>query len=1294
MTALASLCSLTAQDPQSVHPHVAPLAEGFHGPNHSDPDVRAISLSLNFPDGLRNHGESSVDAGGFLSFDDGSDLARNRIHVTGDGPPWRPMEPTSPGQHGSQAVQRFCGHLAPEGDSSIGAAFEIFAPIEWTEPAKRTVVVISMFPTVQDTPAALGGRHGYPGAGSQDGLIHLPDGVVKRPVPYGDVLASYSGTAAAERVNVIAAYIVPAGPGRNLSSVMQHALQLERAIHFILAADDLCPVGWPAEQIRLPVVAAGFSFGALAAWMLPTFFPDRFHGAVSYQFGPSLRRIDGEQAVHRMTTALLGFADPGSGYSPRDRLDWRMTLGQLGSSPGEASFLQRFRRGETRRPQYFLIADEDSVTNGTDWLPILAQQPGYRDNGHHRVASDLFWSRHDASCHEENWFRIPAAMKPDESLPLHPVLGTHDLSLAVLPFLKWARSSQLEKNSGSKSQPTTGPVNRGPAAKTEFQEEDVFDHLLARPTTSSRRAALGSDSTWLTEDSALGVKTRGLGTWLGHHDSTLIVRDPVGPCVIVGSAEGVVSKLRLDHDTRQLMTVAHTESLGYGAWGLAEARFGGDRSVVIAATNRALHRLDVETLVPLGSPVELPARYAQPLHLQITDLFGTGDHLVFHSETGWIVVMNPAFEVVAEYFEPGIVDLVVEEDHPPHDPGWSRPILVQSERGHLVKITLNSEDKQDPCRLLGASRVTRGKLGGLTRLSQSGETRVAALYTQIDSADKPGVSLMEVLELSAARGPGGDNMRVVKERIAEASGGGYGHFEVHDIEAFGEGSLVLSAGVLTTFVGDSPCHVPVHGFAPATWPLDIAVGELDGHGTSPEIIVTTQNGLVVWLDAEAFVDRGELPVFDAQHPYRSTSTGIPAAWGLNVEGNRLRAVDQVGRQWAIDPSGDVDCAQLLSIQLPASDVALPLSKPIQDVVWRSLEPPGLPIVTSEDTIVCTPAGLSGFALWSQVYYPHDPANSQLIRPPDYGEPAWSRMWHSQVFAGRLVPFGFGGDMMRVGGREYLYWFSGNPPGNGFANLLQGVVIDTLTGRFDHWSSTQKGAGLRLRTACATASQNHQSLRLGHWSVFGESTPRIVCATVAGRVFVVDPTGPQGSVSAAMPPKSGDFGFGGMALAVRSLRLAGQKSEEPTIFFGTLTTHADPTRMSADVVASLHLLRRRDPRIRDGLYEIDRMVFDGLEGRPKLWGLAGIAVGDLDSGHRDGDPDDELVVSTLNGDLLVYDIVTDANGRPEIGELLYHDILDGAVGACNSIVITDTDDDSSNEVYVATSIGLRKFVHSP
>jgi hypothetical protein len=104
-----------------------------------------------------------------------------------------------------------------------------------------------------------------------------------------------------------------------------------------------------------------------------------------------------------------------------------------------------------------------------------------------------------------------------------------------------------------------------------------------------------------------------------------------------------------------------------------------------------------------------------------------------------------------------------------------------------------------------------------------------------------------------------------------------------------------------------------------------------------------------------------------------------------------------------------------------------------------------------------------------------------------------------------------------------------------------------------------------------------------------------------------------------------------------------------------------------------------------LTELGSWVFDGQSGKPKLWGIAGIAIGELDGTASTP----ELVLTTVNGDVVVFGM-TDTGLLAGNGTPLWAVIVDGAVGMHNSILIHDFDGDQKSELYVAGSAGLRRF----
>jgi len=81
-----------------------------------------------------------------------------------------------------------------------------------------------------------------------------------------------------------------------------------------------------------------------------------------------------------------------------------------------------------------------------------------------------------------------------------------------------------------------------------------------------------------------------------------------------------------------------------------------------------------------------------------------------------------------------------------------------------------------------------------------------------------------------------------------------------------------------------------------------------------------------------------------------------------------------------------------------------------------------------------------------------------------------------------------------------------------------------------------------------------------------------------------------------------------------------------------------------------------------------------------YGVAGLLIDDLLPGTSY--PGDELIVTTLSGDLFVYSLS---------GTLLFHTFVPGALGMYNSIIAKDLNGDHTKELYIAGSYGLFRFV---
>jgi hypothetical protein len=314
--------------------------------------------------------------------------------------------------------------------------------------------------------------------------------------------------------------------------------------------------------------------------------------------------------------------------------------------------------------------------------------------------------------------------------------------------------------------------------------------------------------------------------------------------------------------------------------------------------------------------------------------------------------------------------------------------------------------------------------------------------------------------------------------------------------------------------------------------------------------------------------------------------------------------------------------------------------------------------------------------------------------------------HAQIYARGYLPLSYGGDMLTNGaGVKFAYWWSGTEPDDHAKDLLRGVEHGAT---FRAWGSSTNtvtaAPGMEFqshfRNVLSSGNHDHGALRLGDWSQSANGIPTIIVGTAGGSLIAADPSinPPAECIVAVRQPEDGDHGWGGVALAVANVRNAPSDSR-PTIFFGTLHTHAGGFSGSSvgttDMVSSLHVyeLGVSGP----GLVEDNRIVFDGLQGRPKLYGLCGIAAGNLDGvGEVSGGGlgglrklPAELVLTTMNGDLVVYDLNATAQGRVSVGALRHWSIHDGCLGYANSIRI----DPAAQMVHVASSVGTLRLTWS-
>lgn len=163
-------------------------------------------------------------------------------------------------------------------------------------------------------------------------------------------------------------------------------------------------------------------------------------------------------------------------------------------------------------------------------------------------------------------------------------------------------------------------------------------------------------------------------------------------------------------------------------------------------------------------------------------------------------------------------------------------------------------------------------------------------------------------------------------------------------------------------------------------------------------------------------------------------------------------------------------------------------------------------------------------------------------------------------------------------------------------------------------------------------------------------------------------------------ESDDFGYGGLAMAVSDL------DADPTtdeVVFSPL--HDQVNHVSQPARPTLRVLRVVASGSGHAFAPVASLPLSGPQDiAPSC--VCGLAVADFGTGTA---RKVYIVVTTLNGELLVYawDPV-----NAQFGALVHSQIVEGSLGAYNSILIHDlsTTNGAKPELYIAGSRGMRRW----
>ncbi len=540
------------------------------------------------------------------------------------------------------------------------------------------------------------------------------------------------------------------------------------------------------------------------------------------------------------------------------------------------------------------------------------------------------------------------------------------------------------------------------------------------------------------------------------------------------------------------------------------------------------------------------------------------------------------------------------------------------------------------------------------------------------------------------------------------------------------GNVIGLKNLTTTMQGDWPFGMHAH---------TMAVGDLvpNGGGYSQEVVVATSTGLM-WLHVNDLLglENTRLPAagtpqgtyvsgyyletvrnFTGTPPITSTQVqprtnqAMSAAWALARRpdpasptgfDDKLHVLDQRGNYWRVGYGGEV---QLWEREKEAAGargwgyVGAVTGTTPAFTAWpqghlRASE------TGSGATIAATPwsAALGGDAIY------------QYATPPWLIPDGWFRGEVPRAVIDGFLAFDRCGSALSLAGGGHQAWMWSASREVAWGNLVEGYAIDAAGVAHATWSSVAQPA--MLSNPLQGTGSGHLLLRsyssilpaMSQQAVHavplpGTSQTALVLGCPGGRVRIkVISTGDMRTGDGAphqigaLAGSSADLGFGGAALAVRQ--------EPPSdnllrIWFGTVghpTTRPQQygqiggaLQDSEVMTGAVHMMTWTPGGGLSGV--LQTVAFHPTLANPRgAYGVVGLEVADLLPAAGD-----ELIVATMSGDLIVYNIDPNTHMLAEV----WRTYVTGAIGFYNSIAVEDLDNDGKKELYVAGSLGLWRFV---
>ncbi len=1143
--------------------------------------------------------------------------------------------------------------------------------------------------------------------------------------------------------NIFAASITPPQAWNPNTFIFQRNLQLVRAVHLLLPHGPYEEISSPLPQMATTV--AGGSNGGYNATHMTWLFPNKFHGAMSDVSSGDIQRLLGRHDAMVFTSSLLGW-EGFTQFGTLRELQWNMPFHQLGTSIEFSSFAARLANDLIRRPQYFLFADEDRITSpGEDWInlirpagnmssvgEILLEPPSDPGPGGGEPpppppdAPAISWSIRGKNSHgleKKEYPRLPAGTSTD-------------INVAMKRLIRQTAASFEQRPVVLAPDLTTPPWPQGWVVNT-------FDQVFARPkersTTPPSHLQAPSDQGRIAENLAFAENLNGVGFRNGQglgmgRNESLVTH---GGFVYVGSADGVVTKFKVDSSEASQPFEPRKVSveLGYGVNALA---ISSDGTRLVAGTYRHLFVLDSDLNIVHQTPSTYGTewKHTNPRRIVLADLVtdgsSEGEEIIYVTMHGGLFVRSPDLSTeICAFPEPGIVDLVVPPIGLPSLSGnsMSEAVFILSRRGHVACLELGRQDGafDEETKLRAVSPIQHAGGGfDLEFVSEwpgVGENLLVAYYAaensfrffECDTLDLEGqLSNVGARQDTLAGAPLSSIRQGITPDIAIHPPDGPGQpLYVHVIHN-GMYFLVDQAGTVVA-------KKWLRSYGPTQDALAVVCDEVNDQSAGAEIILSTLGGQVTWLslaDVIAPGPQGLQDVFALSRspgpqglPFLHTNKTIAGSWAMTVDeqAGTLQVADQTGTRWEISPDGTVAFKEQLKFFLQIFGVHFNAISPIQDLVHagttNGIQPgnQGAGGVGGFKVVFDSLPGAGTNPKWSHAeLWTHN-----RRRPPlDTQSQLWFPLPSFLSLADNYWVFPFGGDAISWPDSGLSVFWSGEDDPSCFADLRgwenhalrvgydivggQGSIRVNGPGSLGVWGSGgQSGSPpaefMDFRSDDDNA-HDWQALRLG--KLKGNDMPGgqdgymyAAMTTSGGRLFVIAPEKDAPSIEVEL----GDHGYGGIALAVGNLDNDPEGVEE--IVFGSIYTHTDHAGMES-MRAAIHVVDYQSSQfflqqtIDLGSINLDPDLMPGF-------GVAGIAIDDVIEGA--GYDGNEVVVTTLNGELYIFKTDGGGPGGPLVTRPVHASVHAGSLGACNSIVVADLDTSTpEKEIYIASSQGMYRF----